>query len=454
MEPLQLLLSVREVSLLADPDKPLTVSQRAFDEARSRSEKFADLPPAKRIAARLNTKRRGSRLTWRQILELAHTEDAGEQSISSGEAAPAQDWLTDEQIAFALKFVALRLDADTVSKDQYSSELEAIRLEGADVKRLHLPTESQITGAARRKLRTRERTFPHRVRIRPKKRVRPHETAADSTSLAAKPTDTTPKPTKPASKPTKPALKPIDMAPKPDPTPESAWSFALNLARLQPYEPQREKSISVIELIERCYQAYGVLPSRDDAVVFARANDIPVAREQKLTWTAAVAEWRKERVARGLPCPSAPPPVDKRPDYTKPVGAGEPEKRRLRSWSSIDDCISHVITYLEQLPAGERSSRDGYARWAKQQNANGSVAPSSKPLERHGGWTRVRKLAQARMLPGQQDASISEIEPPPSRKRSRKQTKQDQAVDTTSPAWLIAAISPPRKALQRRRKAK
>jgi hypothetical protein len=45
-----LLRSVREVAALANPTKPESVTQRAFDAARAASPPHAHLPGAKRIA--------------------------------------------------------------------------------------------------------------------------------------------------------------------------------------------------------------------------------------------------------------------------------------------------------------------------------------------------------------------------------------------------------------------
>jgi hypothetical protein len=363
---------------------------------------------------------------------------------------------------------------------------------------------------ARHKLRTKERAFTLKIRIRPKTegshpatrtagpaKGAPNspksapKTASAAPKSAPKAVSATPKPTRKGARPAQVAAKPVSLKSKPAPVvpPESAWNFALALARLEPYQPQRTKVVvGPIELIDRCYAAHGALPTKDEAIIFARANDISQERKQALTWTAAVAQWKKEREAKGLPCPAGPPPLSERPDYAKPVGAGRPEERRPRSWTSIDKCLSHVTAYLGQLPTGERSTRDGYERWAKQQNAasrsasgpgadgpaaggpaaddpaaGGSVAaaaiagapvvPNSSAFAKHGGWTRVRKLAQERMLPGYQKVSegVDEITPPRARKPVWK--PGETIPGTNTPVALLAALAKPRQSSRKRRRS-
>jgi hypothetical protein len=143
MEPLLLLRGVREVSLLAKPDAPETVPQRAFDAARARSKAVASLPRAKRIVEQL-------RMPWREVLVVAHEPEENQNKLlaTKTRAATAEDWLTHENVAAVLKLVALRLGADTVSLSEYRVEREKI-LTADRARWLHggqllLPTEEQI----------------------------------------------------------------------------------------------------------------------------------------------------------------------------------------------------------------------------------------------------------------------------------------------------------------------
>jgi hypothetical protein len=142
LEPLWLLQAVREVSRLADDQAPPEVSQRAFDSARIQSVSFARIPRAKRIAAQLQ-------MPWREILALAH-EPAHTHAHRLGRihTEPEHDWLTDELIAFALQFVALRLGLPSISPVQYRIEREKLLREDRAAylhgRQLRMPSENQI----------------------------------------------------------------------------------------------------------------------------------------------------------------------------------------------------------------------------------------------------------------------------------------------------------------------
>jgi hypothetical protein len=146
MEPLLLIRGVREVSLLASPQAPTEVSQRAFDAARPRSASFKDIPAARNIAAIL-------RIPWSDVLTLAQ-EPIGVQNhrLSRKQTSAEQDWLTDDHIAFVLKLVAQRLNVTTLTTSQYRMGREAIlkidRARWLHGGQLLLPTHTQIRFAA------------------------------------------------------------------------------------------------------------------------------------------------------------------------------------------------------------------------------------------------------------------------------------------------------------------
>jgi hypothetical protein len=137
-----LLRGVREVASHANPENPIQVSQRRFDDARQISRTFANLPRAKRIAERL-------RMPWRAVLLLAHAPARTHaHRLGRIQTEPEHDWLTDDLIAFALRLVALRLDVASVSPVQYRTERakllrddHAAYLHG---RQLRLPSEDQI----------------------------------------------------------------------------------------------------------------------------------------------------------------------------------------------------------------------------------------------------------------------------------------------------------------------
>lgn len=127
---------------------------------------------------------------------------------------------------------------------------------------------------------------------------------------------------------------------------------------------------------------------------FARANGIPWTPDRDRSWLESLAAWKDQRRARELAVPIGPPPRSERPDYAQPIGAALPGEQRRRDWSNINDCLPFVIAYLEQLPAGARSTKLGYADWERTH----PDAPSPSCLDQHGGWNWLRTLAYERML--------------------------------------------------------
>jgi len=142
LDALMLLRGVREVASHADPENPVQVSQRRFDQARPVSQSFASLPRAQRIAERL-------RMSWRDVLALAHApERTHAHRLGRAQTEPAHDWLTRDLIAFAVRLVALRLEARSVGPIQYRTERAKLLREDYAAylhgRQLRLPSEDQI----------------------------------------------------------------------------------------------------------------------------------------------------------------------------------------------------------------------------------------------------------------------------------------------------------------------
>jgi hypothetical protein len=123
-EPLTLLRGVREVAALANPAAPLTVTQAAFDTARTRSPAYAGMPRAKRITEQLRLRR------WSVVLTVAHEPEGKHNHLLGWKTMEEDaDWLTVEYVASVLKLVAHRLGADTVSRPDYRDEREKLLAE-------------------------------------------------------------------------------------------------------------------------------------------------------------------------------------------------------------------------------------------------------------------------------------------------------------------------------------
>lgn len=224
-----------------------------------------------------------------------------------------------------------------------------------------------------------------------------------------------------------------------------SWDRALGHAGLgarpaQGEQPPRQRPLTIVEALERCYEHYETEPTSVELHVFVKANGIPLARDRTRTWASYITEWKDVRRAAGLPVPDGPPPRHRRWDYTQNVGAAQPGERR-RVPRTREELVEWLTRYLDQLPPRQRSTERGYNDWAATQIG----APSSSAFDAHGGWTVLRAEAQAelrrrrRAAPGrepQPSVAVSEAAAP---KRRRAQTDGPGRRATATLAELVAA---------------
>jgi hypothetical protein len=89
-----------------------------------------------------------------------------------------------------------------------------------------------------------------------------------------------------------------------------SWAGALRLAGLAPRPPgsaAARRPPSIIEVLDRCYEHYGIEPHLTGLVTWARANGIPFPRkERNKPWSTYIAEWKAARSANGQPAPARP----------------------------------------------------------------------------------------------------------------------------------------------------
>jgi hypothetical protein len=142
---LELLDMVKEVAELAD-GAARTISTRAWDRARPRSERFADAPAARRIAEHLG-------LPWSKVRELAFMGPRGRLTgLSHALGQDDSGWLTEEYADFVLRLVARRLGVATLRPVHYSAERERMlredRARWLQGGQLHLPNEDQVIAVA------------------------------------------------------------------------------------------------------------------------------------------------------------------------------------------------------------------------------------------------------------------------------------------------------------------
>ena len=236
------------------------------------------------------------RLPWAKVLALAFMDEPG-RSIALGHALgeEEQDWLTPEYARFVLRLAARRLGKHTVSPREYMRERKAL-LASDDAHWLH----------------GRRLILPNVEQLR----------------LAA-----------------------------------GSWDAALTSAGLEdshsPEYGRRRRPPSIIDILDRCYEAHGTEPTSSESEVFARANGIPYPRRERgRAWSSYVGEWKEGRLGSALAIPDRPPPTAQRPDYALDVGAGHADERRARSREDFDEAVSWAMRYLGQLNpwgAGDRA---------------------------------------------------------------------------------------------------
>lgn len=137
---------MRAVVLDLRPDAPASVSQREFDRARTNLEKWAAVPSARQICARLN-------VSWRPLLAALFEPDRDvDKFVSHKQRTAVAHGLSDDQVAAALRIVAARLGVTTLRPAQYDAERAELMSENQRRYRhgaaLTLATANQIMRAA------------------------------------------------------------------------------------------------------------------------------------------------------------------------------------------------------------------------------------------------------------------------------------------------------------------
>jgi hypothetical protein len=278
-------------------------------------------------------------LPWPEVLAVAHEPEEEQSKLlgAKGKEPSSTDWLSEAHVGAVLQLVAARLGVDTVSMNEYRAEYR--RIVAADHARwLH----------------------GRRVLL---------------------PTDTQ-----------------IVIA-------VGSWDAALRLAGLRTQRqrgPTRKlpNTPTLVDLMDRFYEAHGEQPTARALKAFARGNGIPYPsvprgngfRNAAREWMATRRELHGLSLApRGVGAPRKGRALPRR-DYSRDVGAARPGERRTDEWDR-DACVAAVARYVAQLRSGERSTSRGYRDWAAQQEH----APVMTTIQRHGGWEAVRRGALTRV---------------------------------------------------------
>jgi hypothetical protein len=268
-------------------------------------------------------------LGWTKLLELALLPAAG-QRIALGHALNERqgNWLTPEYSDYVLRLVARRLNEPTLTPGRYRAE--------------------------RNRMLTADRCLAHGGQLR-------IPTEDQIAALAG--------------------------------TWDQALAHAGLNARPAPGRQRpRQRPLTVIEALERCYEHYEAEPTSTELDAFAKANNLAVARDRSRTWVSYIEEWKAGRRAAGLSSPDGPPARHQRWDYTQNIGAARPGERRRKA-RTHDELVQWLVCYLAQLGPRQRSTERGYNDWAADQPG----APLSRAFDSHGDWSAMRATAQTRL---------------------------------------------------------
>ena len=285
-------------------------------------------------------------MPWREVLSVAHEPEAAQSKLlgAKDRGPRSTDWLSEAHVAAAIQLVAARLAADTVSMNEYRTE------------------QGRIVAADR------ERWFHGRQLLVPTDQQIVHVTGS--------------------------------------------WYEALRFAglgvqRVRGPTRKRPNTPTLVDLMERFYDAHGVQPTARALKTFARANGIPYPSVPAgKGFSKALRQWRKRRRAAGVSTARAVRHKGGRgnqaPDYSLDVGAALPGERRTDEWDR-DSCVAAVARYVAQLGPGERSTSRGYRDWASRQEH----APVMTTIQRHGGWEAVRRAALNTLRPARAESESS-----------------------------------------------
>jgi hypothetical protein len=336
VDQLILLQGVRDVSLLVNADEPTAVTRCAFDAAaeQAASNGGPPLPTAKQIAERLRKK-------WRVVLTIAQEPPEKHSHLLGNKEReePAQEWLTDDYVAYSLRRVANRLRVTTLTRGAYKAERDAILAEDArrwgHERPLLIPSADAITAFAG---------------------------DWDAALLLAG----------------------LEVGVRPS---RGAAAGA---------------AASQLDVMDWFYDEHGEQPTRAGLYDFARASNVCMSGEGGRKWSETITAWRQRRRDEGLSEPRVVERKGGRghhaPNYGA-TGATTPFTSRapgsstghshFRNWRKRSDCVAWVERYIQSLPPGEHSTKREYAAWARKQDG----APSYSRFDRHGGWESVRREA-------------------------------------------------------------
>jgi hypothetical protein len=123
--------------------------------------------------------------------------------------------------------------------------------------------------------------------------------------------------------------------------------------------------VSYHEAVQRFLESQGAMPTFNELQLFARTQGFPLPRTPTGGHKPALLRVQAEFRSEGRWAPATFPPKHQRPAYDfTGVDVRQPGEQR-RVWSRTkDECIAGVIAYLDELTAGERVTQKRYGAWA------------------------------------------------------------------------------------------
>jgi len=167
------------------------------------------------------------------------------------------------------------------------------------------------------------------------------------------------------------------------------WESALAIAGLvaSPRSmPSRVKPVpSLVDTLDRCIDATGVLPVSQYVLAWAACVDIPVGR-RATSWASVVKAVRAQRSARGVATPDAPTAARDCPPLPAPVR----RRRRCTFRHTRQDVLESLRQYAAQnLRDGRPPRRRDYLAAAQRD----PLLLAASVLQRHGGFQTLCREA-------------------------------------------------------------
>lgn len=174
-----------------------------------------------------------------------------------------------------------------------------------------------------------------------------------------------------------------------------SWDQALEIAglALRPPDPGGQKGMAIVDALELCLETFGCLPTSHELERFGKTNGISLARRNE-RWGFYLTALRQRRQDWGRWTPASPPPLNQRPDYTKPVpglAVAEPPRRRKMRWTK-QECVDALVRLMVERP-GQKLTQRAYQSASRGRDD----LPSLSSLQEHDSFSALVAAARKRV---------------------------------------------------------